>query len=98
MKLWVKEPSAKILRKRFGNLKAIKKMSLHIPAPKTEVIMMSRKRPVIREINIPKELEKIDLNMCDDVPPLKILRNFNRYVIKMGYFCKRRDLDELIFA
>jgi len=51
---------------------------------------MSRKRPVIREIRIPNELEKIDLNMYDEEPPLKILRNFNRYVIKMGYFCKKK--------
>ena len=63
IKLWVKDPSAKIRRKRLGNLNAIKKISLHILAPKTEVIKMSRARPLIREIRMPKELENIDLNI-----------------------------------
>jgi hypothetical protein len=32
-------------------------------APKTEVIKMSRAKPLTREMRIPKELENIDLNI-----------------------------------
>lgn len=71
MKLWVNEPSAKIRRKRFGNLKAIKKISLHILAPKADVIKISRASPVTREIRMPKELEKMDLNIGYAVPTVK---------------------------
>lgn len=63
IKLWVNDPSAKIRRKRFGNLKAIRKISLHILAPNTEVIKMSRAKPLTREIRMPNELENIDLNI-----------------------------------
>lgn len=59
----MKEPSAKIRLKRFGNLKAIKKTSLHTLAPKTDVIKMSRISPVTREMRMPKEFENIDLNI-----------------------------------
>ena len=65
------DPSAKMRRKRLGNLNAIKKMSLHILAPKTDVIRISRTMPVTREMRIPKELENTDFNI-DNEPFLKI--------------------------
>jgi hypothetical protein len=68
IKLWVNEPSAKMRRKRLGNLNAIKKISLHIFAPNTDVIKMSRPSPVTREMRIPKELENIDLNIVYIMP------------------------------
>ena len=71
IKLWVNDPSANMRRKRLGNLNAIKKMSLHILAPKTEVIKTSLPRPVTREMRMPKELENTDLNI-DNEPFLKI--------------------------
>lgn len=63
IKLCVKDPSAKIRRKRLGNLNAMRKISLHMLAPSTEVIKMSRAKPLTREIRMPKELENIDLNI-----------------------------------
>lgn len=52
-KLCVKAPSEKILRNKFGNLKAIKKISLYIPAPSTEAIDKSLIKPKILEQSIP---------------------------------------------
>jgi hypothetical protein len=71
IKLWVNEPSAKIRRKRFGNLKAIKKTSLHMLAPNADVISMSLASPVTREIRIPNEFENIDLNIRYLMPKIK---------------------------
>lgn len=71
IKLWVNDPSAKIRRKRLGNLKAIKKISLHILAPNADVIKISRASPVTREIRIPNELENMDLNIGYAVPTVK---------------------------
>ena len=59
----VKAPSAKILRKRFGSLKAIKNMSLYMFAPRTDAVNKSLKNPRIRDIKIPKLFVKMALNM-----------------------------------
>lgn len=59
---WVNAPSAKIRRKRFGSLNAMKNISLHIEAPRAEAIRTSRPKPVTRENKIPKLLVKIDFN------------------------------------
>jgi hypothetical protein len=59
-KLCVKAPSAKIRLKRFGNLKATKKMSEYILAPKMEALNKSLINPSILELNIPKKLIIID--------------------------------------
>jgi len=42
-------PSAKIRRKRFGSLKATKKASVAIPAPKIRATIASRAKPSTRE-------------------------------------------------
>ena len=63
IKTCVKAPSAKIRRKRLGSLKAIKKMSLYIFAPRADAVNMSLKNPKILETKIPKLLVKIALNM-----------------------------------
>jgi hypothetical protein len=63
IKACVKAPSAKIRRKRFGSLKAIKNISLHTEAPNAEAISTSRPNPVTLENKIPKLLVKIDFNL-----------------------------------
>lgn len=63
IKTWVKAPSAKILRKRFGSLKAMKNISLYMFAPRADAVKRSLKNPNIREMRIPKLLVKIALNM-----------------------------------
>jgi hypothetical protein len=55
-KLCVKAPSAKIRLKRFGNLKATKKISEYILAPRIEALNKSLINPSILELNIPKKL------------------------------------------
>ena len=63
IKLWAKAPSAKIRLNRFGSLKAIKKISLKIFAPKKEAVNRSLIKPRIREKSIPILFVKIDLNI-----------------------------------
>jgi len=53
MNAWVNAPSAKIRLKRFGSLKATKKMSVQMEAPNAEAMVTSRPRPVTRENNMP---------------------------------------------
>ncbi len=62
IKACVNAPSAKIRRKRFGSLNAIKNISLHTEAPNAEAISTSRPKPVTRENKIPKLLVKMDFN------------------------------------
>ena len=62
-KLCVKAPSAKILLKRFGSLKATIKISVYIFAPKIEACNISLIKPKTLEKSVPKLLVKIDLNM-----------------------------------
>ena len=59
-KLWVKAPSAKILLKRFGNLKAIKNISLYMFAPSIEAVNRSLMSPKILDVRIPALFVKID--------------------------------------
>ena len=54
IKLWVNAPSAKILLKRFGSLKATKNISLYIFAPSMDALSKSLKRPNIREVSMPR--------------------------------------------
>lgn len=56
-------PSAKILRKKFGNLKAAKNTSDKMLTPRNLAIRTSRMNPRIRESEIKKEMTKTDLNM-----------------------------------
>lgn len=63
IKTCVKAPSAKIRRKRFGSLNAIKNISLYIFAPRTDAVKRSLKNPKTLENKIPKLLVKIDLNI-----------------------------------
>src|SRR3546814_3429163 len=46
---WENAPSAKIRRNRLGNLKAMKKASVAIPAPNIRAISVSRTNPRTRE-------------------------------------------------
>lgn len=46
---WENAPSAKMRRSRLGSLKAMKKASVAIPAPKVRAMMVSRTNPSIRE-------------------------------------------------
>lgn len=62
-KLCVKAPSAKILLKRFGNLNATKNISEYMFAPSIEALNKSLINPNILELNIPKKLIIIDLNI-----------------------------------
>ena len=48
----VKAPSAVILRNKLGNLKAIKKISEEIPAPKKAAIKTSLTKPEMRLKNV----------------------------------------------
>ncbi|MFC6572744.1 hypothetical protein ACFQDJ_15990 [Pseudomonas brassicacearum] len=48
-KAWENAPSAKIRRSRLGNLKAMKKASVAIPAPNIRAINVSRTNPRTRE-------------------------------------------------
>ena len=64
IKDWLKAPSAKMLRNRFGSLKAIKNISLYTPAPRTLAVSISRKNPSTLEVKIPAEFVKIDLNIA----------------------------------
>ena len=50
-------------RKRFGSLKATKKMSEYIFAPSAEAVSISLKNPKTLENKMPKLLVKIALNM-----------------------------------
>lgn len=59
-KLWVNAPSAKILLKRLGNLKATKNMSEYMFAPSMDALNKSLKNPKIRELKIPKKFINID--------------------------------------
>lgn len=59
----VKAPSAKIRRKRFGSLKAIKNISLYMLAPSAEAVNISLINPKILDTKIPKLLVKIALNI-----------------------------------
>ena len=52
-KACVKAPSPKSLLNKFGNLKAIKKISLQTPAPKIPAVRRSLKSPRILEVKIP---------------------------------------------
>jgi hypothetical protein len=63
IKTCVKAPSANIRRKRLGNLKATKNISLYMFAPRADAVSKSLKNPKILEINIPKLLVKIALNI-----------------------------------
>jgi hypothetical protein len=63
-KACTKAPSAKIRRKRFGNLKATKKISLKIFTPKIDAIKRSRRNPKTRETKIPKLFVKIFRTKC----------------------------------
>ena len=64
IKTWVKAPSANILRNRFGNLNATKKISEYMLAPKVEAIKRSRIKPKILETSIPKLFVKNFLIKC----------------------------------
>lgn len=66
-KLWVNAPSAKIRRKRFGNLKATINISVYILAPRTEACNKSRIRPKIREKSMPKLLVNMDFIIDESV-------------------------------
>lgn len=61
IKLCVNAPSAKILRKRFGSLKATKKISLYTLAPKMEAVKVSRRKPKILDTKVPTLFVKNDL-------------------------------------
>jgi hypothetical protein len=61
IKLCVKAPSAKILLKRLGNLKATKKISLYMFAPSIEAVSKSLINPKILDVSIPILLVKKDL-------------------------------------
>ena len=63
IKTCVNAPSAKILRKRFGSLKAMKNISLYTLAPRAEAVNKSRMNPKILENNIPKLFVNIALNI-----------------------------------
>ena len=63
IKTCVNAPSAKMRRKRLGSLKAIKKISLYIFAPRTDAVSKSLINPKILENKIPKLFVKIALNM-----------------------------------
>lgn len=67
-KLWVNAPSAKIRLKRFGNLNATKNISEYILAPSIEALNKSLINPSILELNIPKKLIIIDLNITRILP------------------------------
>ena len=54
----VKAPSPKIRRNKFGILKAIKKRSLNMPAPRIEAVKRSLISPKILEVMMPTEFEK----------------------------------------
>jgi len=75
----VKAPSAKILRKRLGSLKAIKKMSLYIFAPSADAVSKSLKNPKILEISIPKLLVKIALNIGHFRYKLSYIISFTKF-------------------
>ena len=56
----VNAPSAKILRNKFGNLKATKNISLYTFAPKIDAVNRSRKKPNILDTKIPA----LFVNIC----------------------------------
>lgn len=62
-KLWVKAPSAKILLKRLGSLKATKNISLYIFAPRIDAVSKSLINPKILDISMPKLLVNIERNI-----------------------------------
>ena len=62
-KLWVNAPSANILLKRFGSLKATKNISLYIFAPRIDAVSRSLMKPKILEKSIPKLFVKIDFKI-----------------------------------
>ena len=66
----------KILRKRFGNLNAIKNISEYTFAPKIDAVIKSLIKPVILENKIPLLFVKTDLN---SFILLLILKPQNRY-------------------
>ena len=63
IKTWVKAPSAKIRRNRFGSLKAMKNISLYMFAPRTDAVSKSLINPKILENKIPKLLVNMALNI-----------------------------------
>jgi len=60
IKDWLKAPSAKIFRNRFGILKAIKKISLNTEAPSTLAVSISLTNPRTLEVSIPVLFVKIE--------------------------------------
>ena len=52
----------------MGSLKAIKKISLKMFAPKMEAVNISLIKPKIREVKIPKVLVKMDRNIGAHYP------------------------------
>ena len=59
----LKAPSAKILRKKFGNLKAAKNASERRLTPKYFAIIISRINPKMRDKEIKKDTVKTDRSM-----------------------------------
>jgi len=58
IKAWEKAPSAKILLNRLGSLKATKKISEYIFAPRMDAVMTSLAKPKILDVNMPVEFVK----------------------------------------
>lgn len=81
IKLWVNAPSAKILRKRFGNLKATKKISLYTFAPKMEAVSVSLIKPKILDTKVPTLLVKNDLISIWNSTLKSFKRNFYQYLL-----------------
>ena len=84
MKTCVKAPSAKIRRKRFGSLNAIKNISLYMFAPSAEAVSKSRINPKILEMRIPKLFVNIALNIGFFIDILLILLHFNKDLVKIN--------------
>ena len=79
----VKAPSAKILRNRFGSLKAMKNISLYMFAPSADAVNKSLKNPKILETKMPKLFVNIALNMGFFKCLVCVLQNFNKTLVKI---------------
>ena len=77
----VKAPSAVTRLNKFGNLKAIKKISEKIPAPKKAAIKISLMKPEIRLIKV---------NIADCVKPLMKKEFLSTVNLKTKEFLKLR--------
>lgn len=90
-KACVKAPSAKSLLKRFGSLKATKKISLHMLAPRMDAVSISLINPKILETKIPKLFVKKFFSMIYSKMTAAIAKPPSWLMLRLEFFILKFD-------